>query len=139
MHFINCNRSTTLNSLIVHYSPVIFVILFMTSFCLELLFDAHHIKINAVIFFNMHYAFIVCAFTHIFQYKHYIRLSLKWKCVSQPSVCSFCLSSAGKIITIEVVVVTVEVLVRVRSRNTNGSEKIQAKLASESMDEGLLW
>ena len=60
-------------------------------------------------------------------------------CFSTQCVCSFCWSSAGKIVAIEVVVVTVEVLVRVRRRNTNGSEKIQAKLKSETMDEGLLY
>ena len=49
-------------------SGIFLLVLFITGFCLKLLFDALHHRINTVVFFNMHYAIIL----YTFMYLHFI-------------------------------------------------------------------
>ena len=47
------------------FSAIIFLILFMAGFCLKLLFDALYFGENAVVFFSIHYTFILCTFMYL--------------------------------------------------------------------------
>ena len=93
---------------------MVFLILFMAGI-LILLFYALYLRINAVVFFNMHYTFILSAFMYLYGfnislYQTFSKLELCYLTNALINCCfsRFCSSKREKKVIIEVLLLTVE-------------------------------